>query len=447
MTAKSTLIRRKNLAVIISTILWAAILLQTASDFTKYPVSDLRNRVTGARKLAAGINPYLRPDTVLPESYRAYSPTSISPAELLLYWPLRNLSYEMQRRIYFGVDWLLVGLCFLGLLRIASDWPSQATLFLLISIFFLADNSLRLHFARGQTYVLLLALAIVAANGMRSSNPGWLAPCALALLVLFRPTYVVAVASMLLGGYWRLPKRAIALVFVLAAMVLAVTGLKPAFEYWRFVLEESHGHISLATGHYAFSSASHAVIEGVDSGRFLRFQGYVEDQTFLGLMGRIGRFREMMLHHQSLIASMNFGLIAICPAAGLLVAWRARTATNWYVKASWAFLLPFDIETFGPQRYPYADVLLLLPAALMALALLERRAESYNQTLNRLALLAAASALLSRIPAGPIALITTLKFLIILFLLNVVCILEIVRSKKNPEALEQIKSVHSAKAD
>ncbi len=148
-------------------VLWTGVFLQTVRDFTKYPVSDLRNRVTGARRLADGLDPYSSQSVSLPERYRAFSPTSVSPAHLLLYFPLRNVSYATQRKVYFAFDWILVVACLVQLLRLAPASLPKLTILLIISIFFLLDNSLRLHFARGQTYLLLLLLGVAVATGMR----------------------------------------------------------------------------------------------------------------------------------------------------------------------------------------------------------------------------------------------------------------------------------------
>ncbi|HEU5402085.1 MAG TPA: hypothetical protein VFU86_12055 [Terriglobales bacterium] len=301
-----------------------------------------------------------------------------------------------------------------------------------MSIFFLLDNSFRLHFARGQTYVLLLLFTVVVADGMRRGNPGWLAPLAFSFLILFRPTYVIVAAASILGGHRKLFARTTAAFLFIGALSLTATGVRPWLDYARFVEQQAQGHLALATGRSTDPTPASITIEGVDSRRFLHLGG-VQDQTFIGLGAHVGLARVLMLKHQHALMMANNVFLLVFALLGLLVARATCNRASSYMTIAWIFLLPFDLESFGPQRYPYADVLLLLPVAMVMFALLEFRAQSPKGALVGFAALASISAILSRIPIGPISVISTIRFMAIVLALNMICIVEIVRATKKKQ--------------
>ncbi len=167
---------------------------------------DLRNRITGARLLAAGIDPYsykwTRND---PEIYcdpfnnprMTVSKTTSSPALLVLSMPWATLPYRNGQFLWFGTQWLLLlGTGWLWWRTARARWQ-QASLGLIFTLFTLGA-SWRLHAERGQSYVVLtfllaLWLAGTLAAGRRWAllagfAAGWLAaarpPCLLLLPVL-----------------------------------------------------------------------------------------------------------------------------------------------------------------------------------------------------------------------------------------------------------------------
>ncbi len=168
--------------------------------------------------------------------------------------------------------------------------------------------------------------------------------------------------------------------------------------------------------------ATPTTIEGVDSRKYLKLDGYVQDQTFIGMSGHIEILRVLMLKHQRTAMLVNSGLLLICAFLGLFITLKGSKFTSQYLLTAWIFLLPFDLETFGPQRYPYSNVLLVLPAAMLMFAALQRRAQPNNRLLLGFAALATISALLSRTPYGPVALITTVGFFTVVLALSGVCI-------------------------
>jgi hypothetical protein len=167
---------------------------------------DLRNRITGARLLAAGIDPYTYKWTLGdPEIYCdpynnprvTVSKTTSSPAMLALTMPWGTLPYRNGQYCWFMIEWaLLLGCGTLWWLAARERW--QRLLLGAIFALFTIGASWRLHAERGQNYVVLaFLLAFWLAGTLRAGRGwafaagfagGWLAaarpPCLLLLPVL-----------------------------------------------------------------------------------------------------------------------------------------------------------------------------------------------------------------------------------------------------------------------
>ncbi len=167
---------------------------------------DLRNRVTGARLLAAGIDPYFYKWTRdQPEIYcdpynnphMTVSKTTSSPALLVLTLPWAALPYRRAHDLWFVAEWaLLLGTGWLWWRAAAR--PGERALLGAIFAAFTFGAGWRLHAERGQSYILLtFLLALWLASTWRAGRgwafaagfaAGWLAmarpPCLLLLPVL-----------------------------------------------------------------------------------------------------------------------------------------------------------------------------------------------------------------------------------------------------------------------
>src|SRR5581483_6510387 len=88
--------------------------------------------------------------------------SAYSPALLLLYAPLCEIQYHLQRMIWGGLEWgALVASIFLLHRLIPTLWTRR--FFLACSLlFFIASPFWRLHVERGQYYVFLLLLEVVS---------------------------------------------------------------------------------------------------------------------------------------------------------------------------------------------------------------------------------------------------------------------------------------------
>jgi hypothetical protein len=172
---------------------------------------DLRNRITGARLLANGVNPYtykwIRSE---PEEYcdpynnpqLKVSKTTATPALLVATMPWSLFPYRNGQYLWFATQWaLLLGAGWLCWRRCDDD--RQRLLLGALLTGFTYTAAWRLHVERGQSYVLLRFL--FAAWLAWTLRPGtgrgrtFLAGLAAGLLITFRPTFAALMPAIL----WR----------------------------------------------------------------------------------------------------------------------------------------------------------------------------------------------------------------------------------------------------
>jgi hypothetical protein len=184
---------------------------------------DLRNRITGARLLAHGIDPYFykwhEPEP--PEYCDPYnnpllpvSKTTATPALLLVHLPFALLPYRLGQFLWFFAQWLLLlGAAWLWFRRCAAEWQR-----LMLAVFvtgFTYTAAWRLHAERGQSYVLLMFLLAVWLAVTREAQPEriktFLAGMLAGFLVALRPPFLLLAPFLLLHRRSQLPGAAVGL--------------------------------------------------------------------------------------------------------------------------------------------------------------------------------------------------------------------------------------------
>ena len=414
------------------------VIWQSIRDFQKSPVADLRNRVVGARCLMDGRDPYELPGAQIPEYYRAWTRTTISPAHLLLYAPLRNLSYAAQRKLYYITDlFFLVG-CLIALGNLVQDHLPRPLMLFLFAALLVLDAALRLNLARGQSYLQLLLLASVSALGVRKDGRTWIPPVVFSILLLFRPSYVLALAALLLMRYRRFAARTLIALGLLVVPTVLLTGVGVWRSYFRMIYDEAEDHLQRAilgdeemqrTAIRLNRQIIIPTIEGIDSHSFLRLQGFEHDRTFLGALD----FRSLHKNNAKLpwiseteLRTLNLALALLCASAGLYIAFRLRFQRDVLVQLAFAFLLPIDFETFGPQKAAYTDLLLALPLILLVTCIAANLIKTRGPGSTAMLMLVSCAfcfAALSRVQIGvPTSALSVGRFFVILAGANLFCV-------------------------
>ena len=192
---------------------------------------DLRNRITGARIMAAGIDPFRykwKPGE--PAEYCdpynnsavAISKTTITPTFLLVKLPLAQFSFSISPQIWLICQWLcLLGTGALWLRACGSD--RERWMWACLIVGFTYTVGWRLHADRGQGYVLPLLLFAAWFALMRKPSPrSHLAAGVLAgLIISLRPHYLLILAPfMLLRRRDQILPAAISLAILVAVPML-----------------------------------------------------------------------------------------------------------------------------------------------------------------------------------------------------------------------------------
>jgi hypothetical protein len=196
---------------------------------------DLRNRITGARVLAGGIDPYTykwsRDDpTIYCDVYNnphmTVSKTTSSPALLALSWPWASLPYRSGMDLWFVTQWALL----LGAGRLwwragrQGGW-SRGALGIIWAIFVLGDGW-HLHAERGQSYVALTFLLALWLAGTLRAGRGWSfgAGFAAGLLAVSRPPYLLLLPVLAWRRRDQIPGMAAAIAVGVLLPMLGVGG-------------------------------------------------------------------------------------------------------------------------------------------------------------------------------------------------------------------------------
>jgi hypothetical protein len=162
---------------------------------------DLRNRITGARLLAAHLDPYFykwqEPEPPgFADPYNnpllPVSKTTATPALLVAQMPFAALPYRLAQLSWFLAQWLLLlGTAWLWRRRCATG--KQRLLLAVFVTGFTYTAAWRLHAERGQAYVLLAFLfaAWLALSLEDRPRLGWLAGLCAGLLAALRPPFLL----------------------------------------------------------------------------------------------------------------------------------------------------------------------------------------------------------------------------------------------------------------
>jgi len=196
---------------------------------------DLRNRVTGARVLAAGLDPYTYKWTRdQPEIYcdpynnphMTVSKTTSSPALLALTLPLASLPYRSAQYLWFVTQWaLLLGTGWLWWQ--AAGGRRERLLFGAIFAAFTFGVGWRLHAERGQCYILFTFLLALWLAGTWRAGRGWAfaAGFAAGTLALARPPCLLLLPVLAWRRRDQLPGLAAGLALGLVAPMLFVGAI------------------------------------------------------------------------------------------------------------------------------------------------------------------------------------------------------------------------------
>lgn len=362
-------------------VILGCVLVQTLHDLKKYPGIDMRSKVVGARLLIRGMDPYYDYRHELhSEHLRMLSDDTYSPAVLLCYRPLCELDWRTQRNIYFCTDWIAVLLCYIAVRRSFPPHSPQVALWAAFVLLFVATLGFRLHLERGQYYIELSLLIVMASVNMADKRCTCLRALPLALLVVLRPTFLVCIFGLLLLRRARYAVYTTGLCILLFAATLPLTGVKGWMNYVKTVRanEQNAQHAAYEEAGSPPLVMNPGIVEGFDFTRSLVMPGYLADRTLAGLArSSVSPALATLVHkvapseHQ--FRYLNTVCLIVIFSFDLAVLWCfQRSHTDDPIPIAFLFLAPLNLELFAPQHYAYCDVLILAPLLLILAASLNR---------------------------------------------------------------------------
>ncbi len=168
MPVSSGFIRMKGIVPIVGWVVLGLVLLVSfgidCENVAQGGAIDFRNRITGVRLLAHGIDPYhYKWRESDPQEYcdpynnpsLVVSKTTASPGLLILHLPLAEMSYRTAQWTWLVMQWLLLlGTAWLWLRQCTTSRQRRLLALFITGLTYTA--AWRLHAERGQVYVLLL---------------------------------------------------------------------------------------------------------------------------------------------------------------------------------------------------------------------------------------------------------------------------------------------------
>lgn len=403
----------------------------TIGDLRSYPGIDLRAKVVGARLLIRGMDPYYDSrQEAHPDHLRMLAEDTYSPALLILYAPLCEISWNTQRIVYFCLDWFSILFCFLFLSRTFPLGAPRVSLWLIFVLMFIAGPSFRLHLERGQYYIELALLVCLAASCLLHEHDSWLGSLPLALLVLFRPTYAICILGLIVLRRFRLAVIASSLCSLLFVLTLPLAGVSGWKNYFKEIHSNQFETTAAAYADVRSSAVQSPLIEGIDFSRSLTYPGYLADRTLTGVAQSsvsqpLAQFIHRIAPTASDFARLNFiGLVLACLFDLVLVYGFARNRTGDAIAIAFLFLAPLNLEFFAPQRFAYCDVTILASALLLTAAIFGRFRRMGWALFGALLAVSVLLPLLAVRFNKHVPLASFLSYMGVLAILNFICILQ-----------------------
>jgi hypothetical protein len=327
---------------------------------------DIRNRVVGARVLAAGFDPYTfhwqpgMPEEWFDPVHRGSVPrVTVPPTVLVLYQPISRLPYRTLRLVHFGLEWaaLLATVAVLAGTIPGQRW--RVGFVVVAAVFVAFGASWRMHTERGQVYVLhALLLALGSRWGLRANLDSWKAGVMFGLAAALRPSFApVAVAFLLLGKY-----RTTAGTFAAGAAVVALSLPWAGVSIWK-------SYSAMGDLYYRYLSYTDEFPpdkEGPTEAEGFRFGGVIVDAD-----SPSSSFARYYWENRDRLGlpMLDLGKVSKAAVLGITVLMLAavtvgRGRRSPRVALLFLTTLLVDMEYFLPHRWPYVDVHWLVPLAL-----------------------------------------------------------------------------------
>lgn len=405
-------------------------------DVRTYGGTDLRVRVVGARALLRGINPYKIKDSkdldpaLRDPDQEVLSRCTYHPTLLLFYAPFAALSYPAQRMIWAALEWSALGGS-VALLSFCLKSNNLRFWFCVAAVgLFGGAPFWRLHVERGQYYIFVVLLISVGMLLLLRTKSSIAAGIAFGFAICLRPTAICFVLPLLAGT----ERKAGVTAIVTAGLAVMAATVAGKFEYWLdFVQLSRTWELSLLSGVMDGNIDPEVHSRPTDGYKTAIMDGYAANLTFVSLAKSVQTIFQVHLD-PIIIGRIGKGVWIIFITAIWSLHLRARRQQServlYQLLAGTCLMIVTDY--FLPIRVEYADVMFLLPLAILMPFL---RHKEYRS----LTILATASILISMLPLNSLpfnasAVSAMLRSSVVLYLIVRLTVIGFPASREFPQS-------------
>jgi hypothetical protein len=358
----------------------------SVQDVRSYPGEDVRSKVTSARAMLRGLNPYayeVGPETSeqLIDYTRPWAKMADmhkTPTMLLLYAPTSSLPWRSQRLFWMVVEWAALCGSILLLVRCAGHLRHRLLFLALACLSFANAYLWRLHVERGQDYVFYAFLQALGAFWCVRRNAQVPAGVSIGVAIALRPTLLALVPVLWVTGLRRMAYAAFGAAALILLATLPVVGMSRWTQFRQAVAQLEQ----IVLGNQALEEAlglpyrpPNPVVEGYDYSVRTFLPSQSENLTFTNLgatvmprffpLPSVLRTWPTITKGVAVLAVLAFSAWA-CYSGGAAVPARVSLALAVLTGLSMDYIL-------GVVRSAYQDVVFLVPLALMLPILVARR--------------------------------------------------------------------------
>jgi len=360
-----------NILLVVAVIISAFAFIHTFKDTRRFGGVDLRGRVTGARLLIEGLDPYYfrwnptysdRLLDPLDASNRKVSRVSVPPTVLLFHATFSWLHYSVQRIIWFFVQWVMLVLCLLMLSNSTTSQVKKKTIWLLGLFFFACSYFWRLHVERGQIYIVYTFFMLLAywISQRSIKNRSIYSGVILGLATALRPTIIFMVIPMVVYRRWRMVTAT--LIGLLSGIISSIT--LSGVSVWKSYVSAMPmlGKTNLNLLHFVRRryASRYKIIEGMNNlHKHLKFPA---DSSSLQTL--FAKYFGLNISSGILLFSLIILLLII---SSFLFRYRLKHISSRLLFLIGAQLVVISEYFMPPNRWPYTNVIWIIPLSLILL--------------------------------------------------------------------------------
>ena len=358
-----------NWLLLFAVLVAAAGFADDARDTAKFGGVDLRNRVTGARQLLEGLDPYhfkwtsdYSEKLLDPNDSPNFPVTMVTvpPTVLALQAPVASLPYKAQRAGWFALQWATLIASTAMLAHVTGSREKRKAIWI-VGLLFIGGSLLwRLHVERGQIYILYVFLlaAAIRLSQSRFSGSALASGFLLGMTAALRPPAALMLLPMLIYRKWKMLAGSVAG----AITTLGASFLLADISIWRSYFSVTKTWSDIFQGVIAFDYAGYGdrVIEGMYTLTY-RSDTPTYDSSLQAVLQPAG----LNLSSLPLLAVLT--LVVAAAVIFLLKVRRADAPLPLLFLAGSVLVL--ISEFFLPaRRYTYNDIIWLIPLSLIIIS-------------------------------------------------------------------------------